>query len=73
MAGGVDDENGAVGNNTRGHRNASSCTRALIMKREKPPKPKSKPSPRRLPNREAIMSKMAPAGDSGRILEEDRS
>ena len=31
-----------------------------------------KPSPR-LPNREAIISKMKRAGDSGRILEEDRS
>jgi antitoxin (DNA-binding transcriptional repressor) of toxin-antitoxin stability system len=28
---------------------------------------------RRLPNREAIISKMKRAGDSGRILEEDRS
>jgi antitoxin (DNA-binding transcriptional repressor) of toxin-antitoxin stability system len=27
----------------------------------------------RMPNREAIISKMRPAGDSGRILEEDRS
>jgi len=28
---------------------------------------------RRLPNREAIISKMTRVGDSGRILEEDRS
>jgi antitoxin (DNA-binding transcriptional repressor) of toxin-antitoxin stability system len=28
---------------------------------------------RRLPNREAILSKMPRVGDSGRILEEDRS
>jgi antitoxin (DNA-binding transcriptional repressor) of toxin-antitoxin stability system len=28
---------------------------------------------RRLPNREAIISKMPRVGDSGRILEEDRS
>ncbi len=28
---------------------------------------------RRLPNREAIISKMKRAGDSGRILEQDRS
>jgi antitoxin (DNA-binding transcriptional repressor) of toxin-antitoxin stability system len=31
-----------------------------------------KPAPR-LPNREAILSKMPRVGDSGRILEEDRS
>jgi antitoxin (DNA-binding transcriptional repressor) of toxin-antitoxin stability system len=31
-----------------------------------------RPSPK-LPNREAIISKMRMAGDSGRILEEDRS
>jgi hypothetical protein len=31
------------------------------------------PSTRRLPNREAIISKMRRVGDSGRILEEDRS
>jgi hypothetical protein len=45
------------------------------MKREKPSKrkPKPKPSPPKLPNREAILSKMARGGDSGRILEEDRS
>ena len=30
-------------------------------------------STRRLPNREAIISKMRRVGDSGRILEEDRS
>jgi hypothetical protein len=43
------------------------------MKRDKPPKPKSKPSPKKLPNSEAIISKMPRVGDSGRILEEDRS
>jgi antitoxin (DNA-binding transcriptional repressor) of toxin-antitoxin stability system len=32
-----------------------------------------KPATRRLPNREAIISKMRRVGDSGRILEEDRS
>ena len=44
------------------------------MKRAKTPKPKPKPkvSPK-LPNREAIISKMPRVGDSGRILEEDRS
>jgi antitoxin (DNA-binding transcriptional repressor) of toxin-antitoxin stability system len=30
-------------------------------------------STRRMPNREAIISKMKRVGDSGRILEEDRS
>jgi antitoxin (DNA-binding transcriptional repressor) of toxin-antitoxin stability system len=36
-------------------------------------RPFEKPPTRRLPNREAIISKMKRAGDSGRILEEDRS
>jgi antitoxin (DNA-binding transcriptional repressor) of toxin-antitoxin stability system len=31
------------------------------------------PPTRRMPNREAILSKMPRVGDSGRILEEDRS
>ncbi len=31
------------------------------------------PPTRRMPNREAIISKMKRVGDSGRILEEDRS
>jgi antitoxin (DNA-binding transcriptional repressor) of toxin-antitoxin stability system len=31
------------------------------------------PPTRKMPNREAIISKMKLAGDSGRILEEDRS
>jgi antitoxin (DNA-binding transcriptional repressor) of toxin-antitoxin stability system len=31
------------------------------------------PTTRRMPNREAIISKMKRVGDSGRILEEDRS
>ena len=31
------------------------------------------PPTRRMPNREAIISRMKRAGDSGRILEEDRS
>jgi hypothetical protein len=45
------------------------------MNRAKVRKPKSKPKPLRpkMPNREAIISKMQRAGDSGRILEEDRS
>jgi hypothetical protein len=44
------------------------------MKREKVQKPKSKPRPSqpKMPNREAIISKMKRVGDSGRILEEDR-
>jgi antitoxin (DNA-binding transcriptional repressor) of toxin-antitoxin stability system len=39
-------------------------------------RPASRPAPRsapRMPNREAIISKMKRVGDSGRILEEDRS
>jgi ribosomal protein S30 len=45
------------------------------MRKETPKrKAKAKPKPHpRLPNREAILSKMPRAGDSGRILEEDRS
>jgi antitoxin (DNA-binding transcriptional repressor) of toxin-antitoxin stability system len=34
---------------------------------------KQLPPTRRMPNREAILSKMSRVGDSGRILEEDRS
>ncbi|MGD0131106.1 MAG: hypothetical protein ABSE57_03625 [Bryobacteraceae bacterium] len=36
-------------------------------------RPFEKRPTRRMPNREAIISKMKRAGDSGRILEEDRS
>jgi hypothetical protein len=45
------------------------------MKRAKVRKTKSKPKPLppKMPNREAIISKMQRVGDSGRILEEDRS
>jgi hypothetical protein len=45
------------------------------MKRAKVRKTKLKPKPLhpKLPNREAIISRMQRAGDSGRILEEDRS
>jgi hypothetical protein len=41
-------------------------------RKTKPAAAGEKPHPK-LPNREAIISKMARAGDSGRILEEDRS
>ncbi len=34
---------------------------------------RDKPSPKKLSNREAILSKMPRVGDSGRILEDDRS
>jgi len=50
--------------------------RTLKMKRAKvqKPKPAVKRIPARgMPNREAIISKMKRVGDSGRILEEDRS
>jgi hypothetical protein len=51
-----------------------SGTRALNIMRKKTPNLKAKPKPHpKLPNREAILSKMKRAGDSGRILEEDRS
>jgi hypothetical protein len=36
-------------------------------------RPLEEKAPPRLPNREAIISRMKRAGDSGRILEEDRS
>jgi antitoxin (DNA-binding transcriptional repressor) of toxin-antitoxin stability system len=36
-------------------------------------RPLEKAPARRLPNREAIISKMPRVGDSGRILEDDRS
>jgi hypothetical protein len=53
---------------------SGDCAAPLSMMRKKIPSRKAKPKPHpKLPNREAILSKMPRVRDSGRILEEDRS
>jgi hypothetical protein len=55
---------------------SADCSTPLNIMRKKTPNRKAKARPKphpKLPNREVIISKMKRAGDSGRILEEDRS